>query len=322
MKLFPAMLLHSWWDTKETLHRFCQIVGKVRLAASVRRNHWWHAPFHLTGRGITTQPMGRSDGRPVFAIDFVDHQLRIHTPDGRGGVVPLQGQSVASIHDNVMAALDRFGVEVAISIPRPFDLPDADRRFADDTTRAGYDPAFYAHTAPEPPGLAAEPLRPAAAWPAGTSSGWPPRAGSPTPPFAGTGTDLDPSARPHFRMWLINDRRLRWSAWPGVGEDELLPLDDHLAEPRLAATWTPGASRHRVLSDGAIGPCSVWLGGQDRGGWRVMGLPTRRGRQPAHRVLDPDTGQIAGTPDATDLSPYLLRSWNWTEPARTNHLAL
>jgi hypothetical protein len=69
MKLFPAMLLHSWWDTKETLHRFCQIVGKVRLAASVRRNHWWHAPFHLTGRGITTQPMGRSDGRPVFADD-------------------------------------------------------------------------------------------------------------------------------------------------------------------------------------------------------------------------------------------------------------
>jgi hypothetical protein len=54
------------------------------------------------------------------------------------------------------------------------------------------EPAFYAYTAPEPPGLAAEPLRPAAAWPAGTSSGWPPRAGSPTPPFAGTGTDLDP----------------------------------------------------------------------------------------------------------------------------------
>jgi hypothetical protein len=142
MKLFPAMLLHSWGDTKETLHRFCQIVGKLRLAASVRRNHWWHAPFHLTDRGITTQPMGRSDGGPVFAIDFVDHQLRIHTLDGRGGVVPLQGQSVASIHDNVMAALDRFGVEVAISIPRPFDLPDADRRFADDTTRAGYDPAW------------------------------------------------------------------------------------------------------------------------------------------------------------------------------------
>ena len=84
MELFPPMPLASWQDTKQTLHRFCQVVGKIRLAASVRRNHWWNVPFHLTGRGITTRPMGQVDGNPVFAIDFdfVDHQLRIATLDG------------------------------------------------------------------------------------------------------------------------------------------------------------------------------------------------------------------------------------------------
>jgi hypothetical protein len=79
------MPLSDWRDTKETLHRFCQVVGKIRLAASVRRNHWWNLPLHLTGRGITTRPMDQADGNPIFAIDFdfIDHQLRIHTLDGR-----------------------------------------------------------------------------------------------------------------------------------------------------------------------------------------------------------------------------------------------
>jgi hypothetical protein len=103
MELFPPMPLADWRDTKETLHRFCQVIGKIRLAASSRRNHWWNLPFHLTGRGITTRPMGQADGNPILCIDFdfVDHQLRISTLDGRTESFPLGGQSVASFHCNL-----------------------------------------------------------------------------------------------------------------------------------------------------------------------------------------------------------------------------
>jgi hypothetical protein len=138
------MPLAQWQDTKQTLHRFCQIVGKLRLAASMRRNHWWNVPFHLTGRGITTRPMGQADGNPIFTIDFdfIDHRLRIDTLDGRATAFPLQGQSVASFHRSTLRSLDRLGIAVDIAIPRPFDLPDTDRRFADDTEHASYDPAW------------------------------------------------------------------------------------------------------------------------------------------------------------------------------------
>jgi Family of unknown function (DUF5996) len=144
MELFPPMPLAEWRDTKETLHRFCQVIGKIRLAASVRRNHWWNVPFHLTGRGITTRPMGQVDGNPSFCIDFdfVDHQLRLHSLDGRAVTVPLQGQSVASFHDQTLQGLAKLGITVRIANPRPFDLPDADRPFADDTDHASYDPAW------------------------------------------------------------------------------------------------------------------------------------------------------------------------------------
>ncbi|MFG1942502.1 DUF5996 family protein [Nonomuraea sp. NPDC048826] len=143
MELFPAMPLAAWQDTKATLHRFTQIIGKLRLAGGIRRNHWWHVPFHLTGRGITTRPIGRADGGPVFTVDFdfVAHRLIVATIDGRQIAFPLYGQSVASFHRETMRALDALGVSVEMELPQPFDLPDSGRPFADDTEHAAYDPA-------------------------------------------------------------------------------------------------------------------------------------------------------------------------------------
>ncbi|MGH3622423.1 MAG: DUF5996 family protein, partial [Sciscionella sp.] len=144
MELFPPMPLAEWQDTKATLHRFVQVVGKVRLAASVRRNHWWNVPFHLTGRGITTRPMGQADGNPIFTVDFdfVEHHLRVCTAEGTAVSFPLYGHSVASFYRHLLDALTALGVQMSIEHPTPFDLPDADRPFSEDTEHATYDPAW------------------------------------------------------------------------------------------------------------------------------------------------------------------------------------
>lgn len=146
MELFPPMPLAEWRDTKETLHRFAQLVGKIRLAASPRRNHWWNVPFHLTGRGITTRPMGQVDGGVVFTIDFdfVAHRLVVTTLDGRETSFPLVGRSVASFHRDLLEALAALGIRTRIRVPRPYDLPDAARPFAEDTEHASYDPVHVA----------------------------------------------------------------------------------------------------------------------------------------------------------------------------------
>ncbi|WP_159944873.1 MULTISPECIES: DUF5996 family protein [unclassified Nocardiopsis] len=142
MELFPDFPLDSWYDTKQTLHRFEQIVGKVRLHHSPRRNHWWHVPFHLTGNGITSRPMGMVDGNPVFTVDFdfVRHQLVASTLDGGTASFPLQGNSVASFYLRLQSALDSLGVDGGIPLARPFDLPDADRPFSQDHEHATYVP--------------------------------------------------------------------------------------------------------------------------------------------------------------------------------------
>lgn len=141
MELLPAIPYTDWSDTIPTLHRFAQVVGKVRLAASPHRNHWWNVPLHLTGRGTTTRPMGLD---PTFAIDFdfVDHRLVVNALDGRTASFPLTGRSVADFHTGLVGALGAVGVDAAgLADARPFDLPDADRPFAEDTEHATYDPA-------------------------------------------------------------------------------------------------------------------------------------------------------------------------------------
>ena len=142
MELFPAFPLEMWNDTKQTLHRFAQIVGKVRLQHSPRRNHWWHVPFHLTGTGITTRPMGLVEGNPIFTVDldFVRHQVVASNIDGRTVSFPLQGHSVSSFYLRFQSALDSLGVDGSILDATPFDLPDADRPFVEDHEHATYVP--------------------------------------------------------------------------------------------------------------------------------------------------------------------------------------
>jgi hypothetical protein len=144
METFPALPLARWVDSKETFHRFLQVVGKIRLAASARRNHWWNVPFHLTGRGLTTRPMWSADTGEIFTIDFdlVAHVVLVAHVDGRAVSIPLTGQSVASFHDRTHEALRSLGIGVRVERDRPFDLPDAHRPFADDTEHSVYEPVW------------------------------------------------------------------------------------------------------------------------------------------------------------------------------------
>ncbi|NUS09884.1 MAG: hypothetical protein HOY69_00480 [Streptomyces sp.] len=145
MELFPALALDEWRDTKETLHRFVQVVGKIRLAGSPRRNHWWNVPFHVTGQGITTRPMGPVNGGDAFCVDFdfVGHRLLVRTLAGGEVSFPLAGRSVADFYRDTLAALAALGVDEAAAAPEhpyPYDLPDARRPFAEDHEHRSYDP--------------------------------------------------------------------------------------------------------------------------------------------------------------------------------------
>src|SRR5947208_17073355 len=83
MTMLPELHLADWRPTKDTLHLYCQIVGKIRLATTPPRNHWWNAPLYVDVRGLTTRRLHHNDTTFQIDFDFVDHSLLVRTHDGR-----------------------------------------------------------------------------------------------------------------------------------------------------------------------------------------------------------------------------------------------
>ena len=135
----PALPLAEWEATKDTLHLWVQIVGKVRMASTAPRNHWWHVPLYVDVRGLTTRRMHSPDGVSFqIDFDFVDHRLVVRTNRGEVESFTLvDGLSVAAFDEELHAALRRLGVDVAIR-EEPFGVPMT-TPFPEDTEHASYD---------------------------------------------------------------------------------------------------------------------------------------------------------------------------------------
>jgi Family of unknown function (DUF5996) len=134
---WPALPLDRWQDTRDTVHLWTQIVGKLRLALAPAVNHWWHVPLYVDARGLTTSlmPYGRTGVEVV--LDFTEHQLAVLTTDGRSRRMALEPRSVADFHAEFRARLAELGLDVPAA-GSPVEVAEA-IPFAEDETHAAYD---------------------------------------------------------------------------------------------------------------------------------------------------------------------------------------
>ena len=135
---WPSLPYEAWKDTCATLHRWTQIVGKVRVAQTPWVNHSWHSALYVSARGLTTSPIPY--GRRVFEIefDFVDHSLVIRCNEGSERRTPLVPRSVADFYAMVMGTLEEMGLEIDIH-GAPNEIPDG-LPFTEDHEHKSYDP--------------------------------------------------------------------------------------------------------------------------------------------------------------------------------------
>ena len=138
--LWPDLPLAAWTDTCETLHRWTQVTGKVRLRSTPLVNHWWNVTFHLNSRGLVA-PANVYNGRTFdIVFDFVDHLLRIATSDGKIESFALGPMSVADFYAEFMERLRRLDIDVHIWT-MPSEIEDA-VPFELDRAHAQYDPEY------------------------------------------------------------------------------------------------------------------------------------------------------------------------------------
>jgi Family of unknown function (DUF5996) len=134
---WPVMDVTGWQDTRDTLHLWTQIVGKVRLALAPHVNHWWSVPLYVNSVGLTTSLMPYRDGGVEIIFDFLYDNLHIRTTEGTGREVALQPRSVADFYAEFRARLDELDIDVVMH-PWPVEVAEA-IPFADDTEHFAYD---------------------------------------------------------------------------------------------------------------------------------------------------------------------------------------
>jgi Family of unknown function (DUF5996) len=140
--LWPDLPLSAWSETCETLLRWTQIAGKVRLALTPMVNHWWNVTFYVTSHGLVA-PANPYRGKSFdIVFDLVDHELRIVTSEGRVESLALAPMSVADFYAAFMARLRRLDIDVHIWT-MPSEIVDA-VPFDEDRTHAQYDREYAA----------------------------------------------------------------------------------------------------------------------------------------------------------------------------------
>ena len=139
LDVWPSLRVDDWTDTRDTLHMWTQIVGKIRLVHAPLLNHWWQVTLYVSPRGLTTSSIPYGSSAFDIELDFVDHRLLVRSSDGNARTVALRPMPVAQFYAETMKALGELGIEANIQ-PRPNEVERA-IPFAEDYEHASYDPA-------------------------------------------------------------------------------------------------------------------------------------------------------------------------------------
>ena len=114
--VWPRLRVGDWAETRDTLHMWTQIVGKIRLSQTPLLNHWWQVTLHVSTRGLTTGAIPYRGGSFDLEFDFVEHRLRVRSSAGEERLVGLSSRPVAEFYGETMRTLDELGIDVVIDV--------------------------------------------------------------------------------------------------------------------------------------------------------------------------------------------------------------
>lgn len=117
----PGLRLAEWQATRDTLHQFARIIGKIRAAHSPKSKHWWHITLHVSARGLTTRPFPISGQNLELTLDLTAQALIIESSDGWRGSLPLYRQSAGGLCRAIDSTLSAQGIALDPPVLIEFD---------------------------------------------------------------------------------------------------------------------------------------------------------------------------------------------------------
>ncbi|HEX3763934.1 MAG TPA: DUF5996 family protein, partial [Kofleriaceae bacterium] len=140
---WPSLPLDAWLPTRETLHRYTQILGKIQLALTPMVNHFWNVALRVTARGLATSALRHAGATFDLELDFIEHRLIARTEDGATQARELRPLAVAEFYREVLAMLAALGIRIAIW-DHPVEIATDAIPFAKDRMHAAYDREYVA----------------------------------------------------------------------------------------------------------------------------------------------------------------------------------
>jgi hypothetical protein len=117
----PSLVLSEWKDTRDTLHAYAKIIGKLRGRNMPKSKHWWHITLSVSARGLTTTPFPVAGQNLELTVDLATHQLIIESSEGWSTTLPLSDQSAAGLCRQLNATLAAAGIELEPDLLAAFD---------------------------------------------------------------------------------------------------------------------------------------------------------------------------------------------------------
>ena len=135
---WPSLRVSDWTPTRDTLHMWTQIVGKIRMAHAPLLNHWWQVTLYVSPRGLTTSTIPYRTGRLRDRVRLPRPPARDPHQHRRHAEPPARDRCPSpSSTPEILDMLDQLGIEAPIR-PHPNEVDPA-IPFAEDHVHASYD---------------------------------------------------------------------------------------------------------------------------------------------------------------------------------------
>lgn len=133
---FPPLPLIAWQPTRDTIHFYSKLPGRIRRALTPPQKHWWHASLQVSSTGLTTTAIPVPERSPAtfqMVLDLLTHRLAISTSWGEAREMPLNGKPVQEFYHQTIDALSEMGIRSKIRL-------EVDAALFEDAQPRVYDP--------------------------------------------------------------------------------------------------------------------------------------------------------------------------------------
>jgi hypothetical protein len=117
----PPLVLSEWKETRDTLQKYCRLVGAIREVMSKPLLHSLQTNLLLNSCGFTTSSLLKNASPTIqtfeIILDVINQRLRIESNYREPLFVALTGQSLSALCDETCSLLSDIGITPPLERP-------------------------------------------------------------------------------------------------------------------------------------------------------------------------------------------------------------